>query len=174
MPFMEWNSSYSIGIPEADEDHRYLIDLINELHEATIRDSSRETVDAAIDEAATMVAVLDELLAYASYHTSLEETYMQRLDYPDYDEHRKAHRMLADKVQAYRREFDDGKAILSMDIVRFLKDWLDSHLLDHDHRLGEFLNERGIVQLSEDGAAPQKGARQSSALTSADLLGVSV
>ena len=155
MPFMEWNSKYSIGIPEADEDHRCLIDLVNEMHEAIVRDRGRETVDAAVDEAATMVAVLDELHAYASYHASLEEKYMQALDYPDYDEHREAHRMLADRVQAYRRDFDDGKAILSMDIVRFLKDWLDSHLMNHDRRLGEFLKARGIAELSEDEAVPR-------------------
>ena len=155
MPFMEWNSNYNIGVPSADDDHRCLIDLINEMHEAIIRGRGRETVAAAVDEAATMAAVLDELLAYSSYHTSLEEMLMQKFDYPDYDEHRKAHRMFAGKVRTYRRRFDEGAGILSMDIVRFMKDWLDTHLLDDDRRLGEFLKERRMVRAREDGTAPK-------------------
>ena len=146
MSFIEWKESYSIGIPEADEDHRYLVGLINELHETVEQYSRGGTVDAAIRELEAMTSVIDEMLDYASRHFLKEETYMEKSAYPECDEHKQAHRELADKVQTWRREFDEGKAIFSMEIVQFLKDWLDHHILEVDKKLGEFLRGRGVTR----------------------------
>ena len=145
MAFIEWRQDYSIGIPEADDDHRQLIELINELHEAIVRDSHSDTIGAAVDELETVLSVLDELLAYGAQHFQVEEDLMLRFAYPDYDKHKEAHAVLADTVQTYRRDFDDGEAVVSMEIVRFLKNWLDAHILDMDRKLGDFLQQQGAA-----------------------------
>ena len=147
MSFVTWKESYSIGIPEADEDHQHLIGLINELYEAVRRHSRVGTLDAAIRELEAMASVIDEMLEYASHHFQTEESHMEKYAYPGYEEHKQAHRELADKVQTLRREYDQGKAIFSMDIVRFLKDWIENHILEVDKKLGDFLKERGVTHL---------------------------
>ena len=145
MAFIEWDEGYSIGVPEADEDHRQLIELINELHEAVVRDRHSDTIGAAVDELETVLSVLDELLAYGAQHFQVEEDLMLRFAYPDYEKHKEAHAVLADTVQTYRREFDEGEAVVSMEIVRFLKTWLEAHILDMDRKLGDFLKQRGAA-----------------------------
>ena len=145
MAFIEWDETYSIGIPEADDDHRQLIELINELHEAVVRDSHSNTIGAAVDELETALSVLDELLAYGVQHFQVEEDLMLRFAYPDTEKHKEAHAVLADTIQTYRREFDEGKAVVSMEIVRFLKNWLDAHILDMPRKRGDFLKRQGAT-----------------------------
>ena len=152
MSFIEWKESYNIGIPKADEDHRHLIGLINGLHEAMRRYSGRDTMDAAIGELEAMTSVIDEMLEYGAHHFSMEEKYMEKFAYPEHDEHERAHREFADKVQTFRREFDQGNAMSSMEIFRFLEDWVDRHLLDVDKKLGGFLKERGVTHLEREPA----------------------
>ena len=62
MAFFEWNDGYSVGVAEADEQHRRLIGLIDQLHEAMTQGAGRQSVGSAIDELETIASVLDELV----------------------------------------------------------------------------------------------------------------
>jgi hemerythrin len=148
MSFVTWKESYSVGIPEADADHQHLFELINELHEVVERDGRTETIAAAVDELEEITSVIDELLEYASYHFGKEQFHMERLAYPAYEEHRQAHRKFTETVQRYRRDFDEGGAVFPMEIVKFLRDWLDGHILNVDKELGEFLRRQGVTRLA--------------------------
>jgi hemerythrin len=140
--FFEWNSSYSIDVTEVDQQHRRLIELINQLHDAMTRNRGLGTVPATIDEFDTMAAVLGELIDYASYHFSTEEGYMREYAYPEYAAHRAAHRHFVDRVCAFREDLDGGKPVCSAEITEFLRDWWVSHILRVDKKLGAFLNKR--------------------------------
>ena len=150
MSFVRWKESYSIGIPDADGDHQHLFGLINELHEVVERDSRTNTIADTVDELEEMGSVIDALLEYASLHFSKEHSHMERLAYPAYEEHRQAHRKFTETVRGYRKDFDEGGAVFPMEIVQFLRDWLDAHILNVDKRLGEFLRERGVTCLSTE------------------------
>ncbi|MBU0717565.1 MAG: bacteriohemerythrin [Planctomycetes bacterium] len=95
-----------------------------------------------------MTSVIDELLEYASFHFAKEQFQMERLGYPEYEEHQQAHRKFAETVRGFRRAFDEGGAVFPMEIVKFLRDWLDAHILNVDRKLGRFLRERGVTRLA--------------------------
>jgi len=142
--FFEWDDSYSVGVAKIDRQHRRLIGLINELYEAMQQGHGPNTLTSTVNELETMVSVLDELMDYSYYHFSTEEEYMIEYAYPEYDEHKRAHGRFVERIQAFKRDFEEGKALLSMEIVQFLQDWWKKHIVDVDKKYGPFFNEKGL------------------------------
>ena len=144
MAFMEWEESYAVRVAQIDEQHKRLIALINDLDAAVARDGVRSTIDSAVDEFEAVTSVVDALVSYTLNHFAMEEEYMVRWLYPGYDEHKRAHQAAISRVNTFETDIEHGKAVSARNVARFLKDWLQSHILDVDKRLGVFLNERGV------------------------------
>ena len=165
MAFIRWNDFYGINVAEIDQQHQRLFDLINELYEAhhgpdNCHDpgpgspdhraaanprGQPETVGSVVDELETMLAVLDELIDYTTYHFSAEEEHMVAYGYPVHGPHKAAHNHFVEKIQAFRRDFDEGRAVQPMEILHFLAGWLKQHILGTDKALGKFLNKKGMT-----------------------------
>jgi hemerythrin len=145
MAFCEWDDSYSVNVPEADRQHQRLFALINQLHEGMINTRNEATVDYAVDELDTIESVLEELLDYTVHHFSTEERYMLEHAYPGYPAHRKAHRHFVERVWRFQRDFEQGQAICSIEIIEFLRDWLENHICTLDRRLGVFLGAEALT-----------------------------
>ena len=141
--FIQWNDTYSINVTKVDQQHRRLFDLINELHSAVMEGRGQPQTTTVAGELATMATVLRELIGYTSDHFVMEEGYMVTHAYPEYDVHKTAHGQFTERVQAFQRDFDDGRAVRSMEIVEFIKEWWQRHILVVDKKLGVFLNEKG-------------------------------
>ena len=105
MPFIEWKDTYSIGVESLDEDHRHLVDLVNELHAGITRNHSRGDFEAVVDELQTLLHVLDELINYAIDHFALEEECMLEHAYPGYSEMKQAHQQFRSTAQDLRHSF---------------------------------------------------------------------
>ena len=143
MTFVQWNDTYSINVAEVDRQHQQLFDLINELHQAMMEGPIPHTTATLVHELDTMATVLKELMDYTSYHFSTEENYMVEHAYPERDVHRAAHAQFVERVQAFKRDFESGQALHSVEIVEFIWNWWRSHILVVDKKLGAFLNEKG-------------------------------
>jgi hemerythrin len=146
MVFCEWDDSYSVEVPEADQQHRWLFALINELHEATTNTGREATIDSTVDEMGTIAAVLDELMRYTVHHFSTEESYMLACAYPERAVHQAAHQHFVERVRSFKRDFDNGEAVCSVAIIHFLRDWLDNHIRTLDKQLGVFLSAQHAAQ----------------------------
>ena len=110
-----------------DTQHQVLFDLLDEI--------ARE--DSA-------PAVLHRLKFYAESHFSLEETYMARLNYPDREDHRRAHDKFRSELELMLQH-DDGADLVSRQIVStFLTEWLKRHVFGIDKKLEAFLLTAGV------------------------------
>jgi hemerythrin len=156
MAFCEWDHSYSVSVPEADRQHQRLFGLINQLHESMTKTQQEATVDSAIDELDTIESVLGDLVDYTEHHFSTEETYMLEHAYPAYAAHKVAHEHFVERVRAFQRDFEQGGALCSIEIIRFLKDWLENHIRTRDKELGAFLSARipTTGRLADDAGRP--------------------
>ncbi|MBN2562680.1 MAG: hemerythrin family protein [Phycisphaerae bacterium] len=143
--FIEWNDTYNINVAEVDQQHQRLFDLINELHEAMTESRVQPEATTTVHELTTMTDVLEELMDYTSYHFSTEEGHMTTRAYPEYGVHKSAHGQFIERVQALQRDFDSGRALHSMEIAEFIRDWWQRHILVVDKKLGVFLNEKGLT-----------------------------
>ncbi|MFN3406289.1 MAG: bacteriohemerythrin [Caldimicrobium sp.] len=129
MPFIEWSDRLSTGVKEADEQHKKLVSLVNELYDAMKAGKGKEVIDKC----------LDELVKYAGYHFNTEETLMSKYGFPELAQHKKEHEAFKGKIKEFLDKKAKGEATLSIEIMTFLKDWLVKHIMGTDKKYGPFL-----------------------------------
>ena len=135
MDLITWTDRYSVGVKQIDDQHKLLIDMINELHAAMLSMQGKEA----------LMTVLSKLANYCVTHFTLEEKLMRENGYPGYDEHKEKHTKMTLKVQQLVGEVKSGKSTITIDVMNFLKNWLDMHIMGTDKQYGPFLNEKGVV-----------------------------
>jgi methyl-accepting chemotaxis protein len=113
-----WDRSFQFGIEAIDQQHRRLVDLVNQLHGA-MRRRAGKTV---------LATTLEELAHYTVQHFETEEQLMEANGYTDLNGHRQLHAKLVDQVLDFQKRFDSGDATVSMDLMTFLRDWLLDHI----------------------------------------------
>lgn len=134
MALLAWKDDYSVNINEIDEQHKKLVAMINELSDAMSQKRGKEVLDD----------ILKRLADYTVSHFSKEENLMKTNGYPEYDEHKAKHEKMTAKVLALQDELKQGKISLSIEVMDFLKNWLDKHILGTDKKYSGFLNSVGV------------------------------
>lgn len=133
MALMAWNDSYSVKVKEMDDQHRKLLDMINELHDAMKVGKGKEVIGK----------VLTSLTDYTRRHFTSEESLMKLHGYPGYEEQKKAHNQLVIQVVEIQNKYNEG-LVQSQQIISFLKDWLINHIQGMDQKYGSHLNAKGV------------------------------
>ncbi len=130
---MVWGPKLATGISEVDDQHKKLVGMVNQLHRAM-----KMKMGAA--EAGN---ILTELAEYTVYHFGHEEALFERHGYPEAGNHKRAHDKLVAQVLEFQKGFQEGEAALTMDLMDFLKNWLQNHILETDMKYVPFLQEKG-------------------------------
>jgi hemerythrin len=125
--FVQWTHELSVGVEEIDEQHKVLIKIINEMHEAIRLLRSKETVGE----------ILGRLIEYTRIHFAVEESLMRILNYPGYEDHKAQHEELLIGVFDLKKKLADGKAAVGFELMHFLKRWLTKHIMESDHQYSE-------------------------------------
>lgn len=119
MSLIEWNNSlYSVKVDQFDNDHKKLVDIINDLHSAMLKGQGKEKLNE----------ILAELQAYTQYHFDAEEKKMTEVNFPGLQEHKKQHNELVVKLSELIQDYKNGKREVSIETFRFLKEWLFNHI----------------------------------------------
>lgn len=125
MAFVKWSEAMSVGVSRLDRDHKILIGLINRLEEAS--------AGGGAGAAQVMAEVLEVLVAYTIFHFSREEAVMEACGYPALGQHHEDHVALTQEVQDWQQRFcEDLDSIAPLDMLHFLKGWLNHHILLQD------------------------------------------
>ena len=134
MPLMTWSSKFSVGVIALDSQHTLLFGILNELHDAMMKGQAQ----------AMTGPLLRKLADYTRTHFTAEEGMMATARYPGLNEHRVKHRGLMKQVEEYVGRFDRGEISLNIQLLNFLRDWLNNHILKEAHQYGPWLNEHGV------------------------------
>ena len=129
MGFYHWSDTLNVGHAAIDGDHRRLVSLVNELHDAMKAGEGRQHCGE----------VLDELVRYADTHFKREEALMERAGFAHLAHHKTSHDQLLNQVRRLQADFNDEKLSLTMDLMNFLKDWLNNHIMGQDKELVAYL-----------------------------------
>ncbi len=122
MALMNWNESLSVNVFELDEQHKDLINIINQIHESVANGLGNET----------LVPLVAGLVRYTETHFADEERFMRSFNYPDLPAHTIEHRDIRSKVLAVRDRFNYSQAILTGELMDFLLEWLVRHIRGAD------------------------------------------
>ncbi len=131
---IKWNPNIAIGVEVIDTQHKKLVDLINKLY----RSIRQKSGNAAVKQ------VLEELTDYTRTHFSFEEGLLKKCNYPELEQHQGIHAEFVARLEELRTGFQDGKALVSMELMDFLKDWLIDHIQGTDRKYVNLMKENGI------------------------------
>ena len=130
MSLIEWNDAFSVGNRQLDDHHKKFFSIINTLHDA-MKNGAGEDV---------LLLVLKELQQYVQYHFKAEETLMKLHAYPDYTSHKTEHEDIAQKVNKFILEYERHEDKLAIEVLNFLSDLLQNHILRTDRKYIPFLS----------------------------------
>jgi hemerythrin len=134
MPLIQWTSILSVNVAEIDQQHQKLIALINNLNDAMKKGRGKES----------LAEIIDELSNYAVNHFAFEEKYFDKFGYPAATGHKLEHTDFVKKVSEFKKGFDGGRLALTIEVMAFLKDWLQNHIQGIDKKYSSFFNEKGL------------------------------
>ncbi len=132
--YLVWKDEYSVGIEEMDNDHKKLLNLINQLQTAVHYYTGKEFEEKA----------LDELVDYTKTHFQKEEKLMADNDYADLEAHKIQHQQFIEKVSSAIEQYKTNSDVTIIDTLKFLKEWLIKHINGTDKEYGKILNNKGI------------------------------
>jgi len=133
-PLIVWSDKLSIGVLAMDEQHKVLVNLINEFYRAVLDLRSDEMVHR----------VLDGVLDYTVKHFREEEELITNAGYSETVSHKARHTKLISQVVDYVNRLKQGESGVDFRLMTFLRNWLTGHILGHDKKYARFLNSRGI------------------------------
>jgi len=125
--YITWSDSYSIGIKMIDDQHKGLLDIVNDLFSHS---TGNET-----EELFYFKDVIHQAVKYVKNHFQDEEKLLIATKYPGYVEHKKAHDQFTLTVVTSAKDFQSGKRLVLEKFAHFLKDWILSHIavMDQDY-----------------------------------------
>ncbi len=134
MAFMKWIDDYSVCVEEIDNQHKSLINTINELFEAMKLGRANDV----------LAEIIDNLIKYAAIHFDTEERYFDQFNYEFSADHKEEHRKFEEEVVKFKAGFEAGNIILSMELFKFLKNWLINHMIGEDQKYKQCFRENGL------------------------------
>lgn len=129
-----WRDQMSVGIKAIDDDHKHLIDIINQLEIAI-----RKTNWQRSEREDFMQVLLGRLRSYAKEHFSREEELQVASNYQGLIENQRHHHHLVTDLESYSSRFlgqrDGEKPVTDNEMVKFLRRWLVEHIIKVDLKM---------------------------------------
>ena len=134
MEIIKWRESYETGIPSMDQQHRVLIDLINQLY-TMMREKSSE------DE---LGSILQRCLDYGEEHLQTEEALLEQHGYPEMEQHIAHHQKFFKTIEDLKQQYGEQEGEVTPEIYKFLRTWWIDHIVAEDKKYGPYLKEKGV------------------------------
>ena len=97
---MKWVPDYNTGIDVIDDQHKRILDYINEI----------DGIDANT-ERARIKQILDNIIDYTQSHFTFEESLQEEAGYKYRVPHKRVHDLFIKKIESYRDRFELGQSI---------------------------------------------------------------
>jgi hemerythrin len=125
-----WSSSYEVGNPQIDSQHKQLIGMIGDFVNAC---TSRKAVQE-LEHALVFLA------DYTSQHFAFEEKWQLSINYPDYPRHKQIHEEFKAKVGSLvaKLKKEGPSDVIALQVNTAVGEWLISHIRREDTKIVAF------------------------------------
>lgn len=117
-----------------DEQHKGISDIINQL----ILSARTDSLESSAED------LLEDLFNLWREHFALEERCMLVTEFPELERQRKEHRNFSEIIDDCRKGLQSKKIVISTELILFLLDWFNSHIINEDIKYAQFLHKRSI------------------------------
>lgn len=135
MAIAQWNDSLTTGVDKVDTQHKEIIRMINEFHDALSKGKGREYVADAIGFLAN----------YVVEHFKLEEELMSKHRYPGFAAHKTQHEAFLADFGNLMKEYNSSgnSSLLAISFQQSVVKWLVNHIMKVDKEMAGFLIDAG-------------------------------
>ena len=141
MAHWKWDPAFSVDITVIDNQHKRIIDYINELGTVSMYHNK--------DKVHT---VLVSLIDYTLSHFSFEESLMQEAGYSMLEAHKKVHFAFIERINFFKERYENGEDIAKQ-LMMDLQIWLVNHIQHDDTDYKEIVQ----TMLQKKQIAPMEG-----------------
>jgi len=134
MAYINWSEDFSVNVGEIDAQHKMLVEKFNLLHQSLLDNKGSEA----------QKTIIEGMVDYANVHFETEEKYMRRLNYPGFRKHKSEHERFAEKAFELHKRINNSGFVLTLEILSFLKNWLQEHILVIDKEYSKHFNDNGV------------------------------
>lgn len=137
---MMWKEKYSVGVELIDTQHKELFKRLSGFIEIVQNDEKWEVkLDKVKD-------TLDFMKEYVVFHFDDEETYQEKINYPDIEKHKEVHAKFKEEINGYVRTFElEGFTEEKVqELNAKLMTWLIMHVGKMDQKIGEYVKSKGV------------------------------
>ncbi|MBF0481139.1 MAG: hemerythrin family protein [Desulfovibrionaceae bacterium] len=128
MSLIMWGDWFAVGIPKIDEQHKLLLNMINDL--STVVSNEQKQV--------VVPSIISRLIDYSKEHFAYEESLMDTVPEDHRQLQTEEHNAFIAKVDDYVGACSSGYVPYG-DMVEFLSGWLVNHIAEVDMELGRYL-----------------------------------
>lgn len=130
----KWNERYSVGVEEIDYQHKIIFTILDKLYNSL----KVGRVEIVLNQ------ILPELEDYTVQHFQKEEFFFEKFNFTDTEAHIREHEGFKCKLIEIRHEIQTGRDAISFDLMVFLKNWIDHHILVADRQYSECFRQNGL------------------------------
>jgi hemerythrin len=120
MAYLHWSSDLDTGIESIDQQHRRIVDYMNDLDDAN-----------SAGNLTTTNRVLNQLVEYTVTHFAFEEELQEKAGYPFLRAHKRVHEIFTKRVAEYQKRAEAGENV-APEVLSMLKIWLVNHIKGDD------------------------------------------
>lgn len=129
-----WSSEYQMDIDEMDDQHKQLIDLANQLLEASANKKNKKEIKEH----------LRSLLDFAAYHFGNEEAYFESFAYENKEPHITEHKNFIKELSSIQKDYNSSKIKDLSEALVLVKKWLPEHIANADQAYKKLFKENGL------------------------------
>ena len=134
-----WKEKYKVGVPLIDQQHEELFKRVFAFLQEV---QSKAPWEKKIEKVKETLNFMQE---YVVEHFDAEEKLQEEINYPDIEEHKKAHKQFKEAIQQYvvRFEKEGFTKELVQEFGGKLMTWLILHVAGTDQKIGEYYKSMG-------------------------------
>jgi hemerythrin len=133
-----WKEKYKIGIPAIDEQHEELFRRVSDFVVSLRQEGDWQ------DKLEKVKETMEFMKNYVVTHFNYEEAYQKQIQYPEYEEHCKIHKMFTEEINQYAERFErEGYTEeLVQKLGGKLMAWLINHVAATDQQMANYVAKR--------------------------------
>lgn len=130
---MPWTPLLTVGVDLIDEQHKTWFDKAEKLFEAGRKREGQQYIGE----------LLEFLDSYTKEHFADEESYMLKINYPGYEEQKKAHTAFIAQLAELKENYatSGGNILVILNANKIIIDWLVKHISNMDKNIGKYAKE---------------------------------